>query len=177
MMHLTSHKTDDDAFLLSGHSKSFFSNFTLDFTLEFLHQISSSLNMQGGKIDPLTEKATFKKFSFIRVNKKRYIFAKSIKTIFSDFIRHENFVMTEIHPGSVTKLIKVINKTNTAQQSCIQNGKNKKSFQFFQVFQNMLFSVTAVFKQQYYSRISKKLMDSSSSPKIYRSLLSKTSEQ
>ena len=36
-MHLTSHKTDDDAFLLSGHSKSFFSNFTLDFTLEFLH--------------------------------------------------------------------------------------------------------------------------------------------
>ena len=39
----------------------------------------------------------------------------------------------------------------------------------------MLFSVTAVFKQQYYSRISKKLMDSSSSPKVYRSLLSKTS--
>ena len=34
---LASHKTDDDAFLLSGHSKSFFSNFTLDFTLEFWH--------------------------------------------------------------------------------------------------------------------------------------------
>ena len=47
----------------------------------------------------------------------------------------------------------------------------KMSNQVFQAIQNMLLSATEVSKQQYYSQISKKLMDSSTSPKAYWSLL------
>ena len=53
----------------------------------------------------------------------------------------------------------------------MQNGKNEQSFQVFQDIQNMLLSAIKVSKQQYYSRISKKLMNSSARPKAYWSLL------
>ena len=52
----------------------------------------------------------------------------------------------------------------------IQNGKNEQSFQDFQAIQNILLSLINVSKQQYYSHISKKLMDSSTRPKTYWSL-------
>ena len=64
--------------------------------------------------------------------------------------------MTETHRGSVTKF-------NTAYQSYIQNGKNEQLFQVFQDVQNILLSATEVSKQKYYSRILKKMMDSSTS--------------
>ena len=101
-----------------------------------------------------------------------YIFAKTIKNIFSSFIPHETIFCDDRDPPWITSKIKnLIDEENTAYQSYIQNVKNKQSFQVCQVIQNMLLSAIEVSKQQYYSQISKKLLDSSTSRRAYWSLL------
>ena len=102
------------------------------------------------------------------IYEKVYIFAKTIKNIFPNFIPRETTFCDDRDPPWISnKIKKLINKKNTAYQSYIQNGKNEPSFRVFQAIQNILLCAIEVSKQQYYSRISKKLTDSSTSPKAY----------
>ena len=72
--------------------------------------------------------------------------------------------MTEIHRGSVTKLKNYLIRKILLTNPIFKMVKNEQSFQVFQAIQNMLLSAIEVSKQKYYSRISKNLMDSSTSP-------------
>ena len=102
------------------------------------------------------------------VKEKVYIFAKTIKNIFSKFIPHETILCDDRRPPWIYNNIKkVINEKNTEYRSYIQNGKSEQSFWGVQAIQNMLLCTIEAFKQQYDSRISKKLMNSSTSPKAY----------
>ena len=74
-------------------------------------------------------------------------------------------------PWNNNEIKKPINEKNTAYQSFIKNVKSAQSFQVFQDIQSMLLSAIETSKQQYYSQISKKLSNSSTSPKAYCSLL------
>ena len=82
------------------------------------------------------------------VNVKVYVFAKTIKNTFSNFIPHEAILCGDRDsPWISNKIKKLINKKNTAYESYIQNDKNEQSFQVFQAIQNMLLSATEVSKQ------------------------------
>ena len=77
-----------------------------------------------------------------------YIFAKTIKNTFSNFIRHETILSDDRDPPWIgNKIKKLINEENTAYQFYAQNGKNEQSFQVFQAIQNMLLSAIEVSKQ------------------------------
>ena len=90
-------------------------------------------------------------------NEKVYIFTKTIKNIFLNFIHYEPILCDDRDPPWIrNKINKLINEKNTSYQFYIQKGKSEQSFQVFQTIHNMLLSATEVSKQQYYSRISKK---------------------
>ena len=66
------------------------------------------------------------------MNKNIYILAKTIKIIFPSFILLETVLSDERDPIWINKKIdKLIYEKNAANQSFIQNGKIKQSFQVF----------------------------------------------
>ena len=70
----------------------------------------------------------------IDVNIKVYIFAKTIKTIFSNTVSHQIILCDDRDPPWISNKIK--NLANdfshfTAYQSYIQNDENEQSFQVF----------------------------------------------
>ena len=59
------------------------------------------------------------------INKKVYIFVKTIENIFSNFIPYETILCDDRDPLWISKKIKkILNEKNTANQSYIQNGEN-----------------------------------------------------
>ena len=59
-----------------------------------------------------------------------YVFTKTIKNIFSNFIPQETILCDDRDPPWISnKIKKLINEINTAYQSYNQNGKNEQSFQ------------------------------------------------
>ena len=62
-------------------------------------------------------------------------------------------------------------KKNAIYKNYLKNNKRNQSFETFQSFQSQLTSLTASWKNKYYSKAAKRLLDPSNSPKTYWSIL------
>ena len=90
------------------------------------------------------------------VNKTVHVFNKTMNNIISNFIPDE----TMNH-----KVKCPIQRKNNSYKNYSRNNKNGQSLEKFQFLQNELNSVIKNYKQEYYSRISNKLMDPNTSSK------------
>ena len=79
--------------------------------------------------------------------------------------------MTKIHLGLISSIRRLIQDKNEAYKRFKRSNNNSQHFENFQSLQNLLEDSTEAFKQRYYSRLSKKLMEPSTSPKTYWSVL------
>ena len=106
------------------------------------------------------------------VDKKVYLFNKTIKNVVSNYIPHETVVCNDRDPPWINKNIKkLINDKNHAYKSYRQNENNSPTFQNFQFLQFKLNSLIEESKHKYHARLSKKLSDPATSPKSYWSIL------
>ena len=101
-------------------------------------------------------------------NEKVYIFAKTIKNIFLNFIHYEPILCDDRDPPWISnKINKLINENNTSYQFYIQKVKMNNHFKSFRPF------ITCYYLQLKFPNNSithgflKKLMDSSTCPKAY----------
>ena len=62
-------------------------------------------------------------------------------------------------------------KKNAIYKNYLKNNKSNQSFATFQSFQNQLNSLITNLKNEYYSKVAEKLLDPSTSPKTYWSIL------
>ena len=79
--------------------------------------------------------------------------------------------MTEIHPSIDNSIKLLIQDKNETHERFKRSNNNSQHYENFQSHQNLLGVSIEVPKQRYYSRLSKKLMDPSTSPKTYWSVL------
>ena len=90
------------------------------------------------------------------VDKKVYLFNKTIKNIVSNCIPHETIVCNDRDPPWINKNIKKhINNKNHAQKSYSQNENNSPTIQNFQFLQSKLNSLIEESKHKYHARLSK----------------------
>ena len=95
-----------------------------------------------------------------------------IKNILHNFILHEMITCNVRDPPWINSSIKrLIQDKNEAYKCFKRSNNNIRYFENFQSLQNLLgFSIDAP-KERYYSRLSKKLMEPSTSPKTFWSVL------
>ena len=100
------------------------------------------------------------------------MFNKIIKNIMSNYIPHETIICCDRDPPWINKDIKqaILNK-NHAYKSYIRNDKSLHFFNQFQFLQARLSSLIEESKNQYYTRLSHKLLDPKTSQKSYWSIL------
>ena len=65
----------------------------------------------------------------------------------------------------------LINEKNAMYKNYLKNNKSNQSFETFQSFQSQVSSLIASLKNKYYSKVVKILLDPSTSPKTYWSIL------
>ena len=65
----------------------------------------------------------------------------------------------------------LINEKHTMYKNGLKKKKSNQSFETFQSFQSQLRSLIASLKNKYYSKVIKRLLDPSASPKTYWSIL------
>ena len=112
------------------------------------------------------------RFSNIDANQKVHLFNQTIKNILCNFIPHETVTCDDRDPPWVNNKIKALIETKNFAKKCyFQNNKDIQLFRRFQCIQNLLTATIEKSKEQFYSRISTKLMDSTTSPKAYWSIL------
>ena len=88
------------------------------------------------------------------------MFNKTIKNIMSNYIPHETITSDKRDPPWINKDIKqLILDKNHAYKSYIRNDKSLQFFNQFQFLQTKLSSLIEESKNQYYSRLSHKLLD------------------
>ena len=111
-------------------------------------------------------------FANTSVNNKIHMFNKTIKNIMSNYIPHETITCDDRDPPWINKDIKqlVLDK-NYAYKSYIRSDKSLKFFSQFQFLQTKLNFSIEESKNQYYSHLSHKLLDSKTSQKSYCSIL------
>ena len=106
------------------------------------------------------------------MNQKVYLFNQTIKNILCNFIPHETVTCDDRDPPWITSKIKgLIQKNNFAKKCYFQNNEDIQLFRRFQNIQKLLTATIEKSKEQYYTRISTKLMDPTTSPKAYWSIL------
>ena len=111
-------------------------------------------------------------FANISVNNKVHMFNKTIKNIMSNYIPHETIICDDRDPPWINKDIKqLILDKNHAYKSYIRNDKSLQFFNQFQFLQTKLSSLIEESKNQYYTRLSHKLLDPKTSQKSYWSIL------
>ena len=92
-------------------------------------------------------------FANTSVNNKVHMFNKTIKNTMSNYIPHETIIW-------INKDIKqLILDKNHAYKSYIRNDKSLQFFNQFQFLQTKLSSLIEESKNQYYTRLSHKLLD------------------
>ena len=112
------------------------------------------------------------RFAHIDVNQKVRLFNQTIKNILCNFIPHETFTCDDRDTPWITSKIKgLIQKKNFAKKCYFQNNEDIQLFRRFQNIQKLLTATIEKSKEQYYTRISTKLMDPTTSPKPYSSIL------
>ena len=106
------------------------------------------------------------------MNQKVHLFNQTIKNILCNFIPHETVTCDDRDPPWITSKIKgLIQKKNFAKKCYFQNNEDIQLFRRFQNIQKLLTATIEKSKEQYYTRISTKLMDPTTSPKAYWSIL------
>ena len=106
------------------------------------------------------------------MNDKVYLFNKTIKNILSNFIPHETITFDDRDlPWTNSQVKHLINEKNAMYKNDLKNNKSNQSFKAFQSFQNQLSSLIVSLKYKYYSKVAKRLLDPSTSPKTYWSIL------
>ena len=107
-------------------------------------------------------------FANLDINDKVYLFNKTIKNILSNFIPHETIAFDDRDQPWINSQVKhLINEKNALYKTYLKNNKNNQSFEMFQSFQNQLSSLIASLKNKYHSKVAKRLLDPSTSPKTY----------
>ena len=106
------------------------------------------------------------RFAHMDVNQKVHLFNQCLKNILCKRLRLRlSLVM-------ITNKIKgLIQKKNIAKKSYFQNNRDIQLFRRFQNMKKLLTAKIEKSKEQYYTRISTKLMDPTTSPKAYWSIL------
>ena len=106
------------------------------------------------------------------MNQKVHLFNQTINNILCNFIPHETVTCDDRDPTWINSKIKdLIQEKNIAKKCYFQNNKVIQLFRRFQCIQNLLTATTEKFKEQFYSRISTKLIDPTKIPKEYWSIL------
>ena len=82
-----------------------------------------------------------------------------------------SLVMIVIPPWITSKIKGLIQKKNIVKRCYFQNNEDIQLFRRFQNIQKLLTATIEKSKEQYYTRISTKLMDPTTSPKAYWSIL------
>ena len=112
------------------------------------------------------------RFDDIDVNQKVHLFNQTIKNILCNFKLRETVTCDDRDPPWITSKIKgLIQKNNFAKKCYFQYNENIQLFQRFQNIQKFLTGTTEKSKEQYYTRILTKLMNTTTSPKAYWSIL------
>ena len=106
------------------------------------------------------------------MNQTIYLFNQTIKNILRNFIPHETVTCDDHDHSWITSKTKgLIQKKNVAKKCNFQNNEDIQLFRRFQNIQKLLTVTIEKSKKQYYTRISTKLMDPTTSPKAYWSIL------
>ena len=113
-----------------------------------------------------------KSFQNMNVNDMVYLFNRNIKNILRNFIPHETVTCDDRDPPWINSSIRrLIQDKNEAYKHFKRNNNNNQYFESFQSLQNLLSVSTEASKERYYSHLSMKLMEPSTSPKTYWSVL------
>ena len=89
-----------------------------------------------------------------------------------NYIPHETIICDDRDPPWINKDIEqLISDKNHAYKSYIRNDKSLQFLNQFQFLQKKLSSLIEESKNQYYTRLSHKLLDVKKSQKSYRSIL------
>ena len=99
-------------------------------------------------------------------------FIRAIKNILHNFISHETITCDDKDPPSINISIRcLMQNKNDACKRFKRKNINNQYFENFQSLQNLPGVSIEASKERYYSRLSIKLMESSTSPKTYWSVL------
>ena len=110
-------------------------------------------------------------FANLDINDKVYLFNKTIKNILSNFIPHETITFDDRDLPWINSQVKyLINEKKAMCKTYLKNNKNNQSFETFQSFQSQLSSLIANLKIILFKG-SKKILDLSTSPQTYWSIL------
>ena len=108
----------------------------------------------------------------MKVNNMIHLFNRTIKNILRNFIPHETITCDERDPPWINSSIRhLIQDKNEAYKRFKRSSNNNQYFENFQFLQNLLGVSIEVSKERYYSHLAKKLMEPSTSPKVYWSVL------
>ena len=111
-------------------------------------------------------------FANTSVNNKVHMPNKAIKNTMPNYIPHKTITCNDRDPPWINKDIKqLILDRNHTYKSYIQNDKLLQFFNEFQFLQTKLVSLIEESKNQYYTRLSAKLLDPKMSQKSYWSIL------
>ena len=111
------------------------------------------------------------RFAHIDVDQKVHLINHAIKNILRHFIPHETVTCDDRDPPWITSKKGLIQKKNFAKKCYFKNNEDIQLFRRFQNMQKLLTATIAKSKEQYYTRISTKLMDPTASMKAYWSIL------
>ena len=101
-----------------------------------------------------------------------HLFNRTIKNILHNFIPHEIIICGDRDPPWINSSIRrLIQDKNEAYKRFKRNNNNSQYFGNFQSLHNLLGVSTEASKERYYSILSKKLMEPSTSLKTYWSVL------
>ena len=113
-----------------------------------------------------------KSFQNMNVNDMVHLFNRTIKNILVNIIPHETIACDDRDPPWINSSIRrLIQDKNEAYQRFKRSNNNSQYFENFQSLQNLLGVSTEASKERYYSRLCKKFMKPSTSPKTYWSVL------
>ena len=100
------------------------------------------------------------------------LFNRNIKNILRNFFAHETVTCDERDPPWINSPIRrLIQDKNEAYKHLKRNSNNNQYFESFQFLQNLLSVSIEASKERYCSHLSMKLMEPSTSPKTYWSVL------
>ena len=108
----------------------------------------------------------------MNVNDMVNLFNRTIKNILCNFILHETIACDDKDPPWINSSIRrLVQDKNEAYKCFKRRNSNSRYFEYFQCLQNLLGVSIDASKERYYSRLCKKLMEPSTSPKKYSSVL------
>ena len=101
-----------------------------------------------------------------------FLFNRTIKNILSNYIPHEIIIYDDRDPPWIHNRVKeLINEKSDTFQCYLHSNKDPNLFNKVEYLQNELKSLIEANKEKYYSRISKRMINSLTSTKTYWSIL------